>query len=49
MAGQVIKKGELHNHDNNIDVSSWQQGLYLLIIKTDDGKFIKQYKFLKAS
>jgi hypothetical protein len=49
MAGQVIKKGELHNHDNNIDVSDWQQGLYLLIIKTGDGKFIKQYKFLKAS
>ena len=49
MSGQKIKSGVLHTNENNIDVGNYQKGLYLLIIETPDGKFIKQYKFLKAS
>ena len=49
MSGQKIKQGTLHANENNIDVSNYQKGLYLLIVETPDGKFIKQYKFLKAS
>ncbi len=49
MSGQKIKAGTLHSQNNNIDVESYHSGLYLLIIRSADGKYIKQYKFLKAS
>lgn len=49
MSGQKVESGRLVDHQNNIDVSDYKEGLYLLVIKTSDGKYIKQYKFLKAS
>ncbi len=49
MSGQKIKAGVFNGQQNEVDVENYNNGLYLLIIESANGKSIKQYKFLKAS
>ncbi|MBN2637495.1 MAG: endonuclease [Bacteroidales bacterium] len=45
--GQMMSKGNLVSGTNEIDLSTFQKGLFMLIINVPDKKWTKQYKILK--
>jgi endonuclease I len=49
MSGQKVESGVLHGRQSNIEVNQYHNGLYLIVVKSKDGKQVKQFKFLKAS